>query len=712
MPIDPYSPCPGGTGKKIKFCCPHLLGELQKIQRMLEGEQYQACLGHVERLEKSNPDQPCLLSVKTLLLRILERFDDARKTTIRFLDKYPENPIALAESAMLAAIDEEGHQAMRLILRAVTATGELHPRVYQAMDVITRMLAASGEFLAARALASIQVGVHREDRSAVELLLQMNGSPRVPLLIKQSASKLLPPPEDAPWKEELDEILSMTGEIRWMEAEARLAPLAERVGEPLVWQNLATLRAWLADTPRCIEALERLATLDVPLEDAVEAEAVARLLDDDPLGDGLEVSSLTYHVSDAPRLEEALFAAPRVGGMPPEMATRVTDEVPPPKSVFVLFDRVSVDTDKVTSHEDLARVVGQALLFGKQTDRDARLEVIGVSASDLDAVKSLLSETGGDAIGGEPERELAGHDSASRQLLVPNWRLPAQLARDEFQRIIGEHLEQALLETWPQTPLGLLDGKCPQEVAGDEAYRVRLLAAIMVLDCWLQDDNTHFDWNRLRSHLGLPTLDPIDPQQTPLDTLPLVRWSRVEVEKLDDEALSAGYRRAMTFRAEPAMRRLAPAVADRPSFTGRPERRLALEMMIGTCEDLDQALRYLEAARQEPNQPKGACAHWDLLELPLRFRREEPDEARRVLEHLERRHINEPGVAHALSELLVRLGVLNPDGTPAVPLEEAPPEQPSLIVPGQEGAKPGELWTPDSQKPSGDKPGIWTPGQQ
>jgi hypothetical protein len=31
MPIDAYSPCPGGTGKKIKFCCPDFLGELETI---------------------------------------------------------------------------------------------------------------------------------------------------------------------------------------------------------------------------------------------------------------------------------------------------------------------------------------------------------------------------------------------------------------------------------------------------------------------------------------------------------------------------------------------------------------------------------------------------------------------------------------------------------------------------------------------------------
>ena len=228
MPIGPYSPCPGGTGKKVRFCCPKLLGELQKTVRMLEGEQFQACLRHVEQLEKTNPDQPCLLSIKTLLLRILNRFDEARDTAARFLEKHPDNPVALAESGLLAAANEDGHQAMQLILRALNASAdELHARVYQAMDAISRMLAADGHFMAARALATLQLNVRRDDRDAVEFLLQLNASPNVPLVIKQSATALESPPDEVPWKDRFGEIASLAAEIRWAEAEQRLTRLAE-----------------------------------------------------------------------------------------------------------------------------------------------------------------------------------------------------------------------------------------------------------------------------------------------------------------------------------------------------------------------------------------------------------------------------------------------------------------------------------------------------
>ena len=105
MSLDAYSLCPGGTGKKIKFCCGDFLAELQKIDRMLEGEQYLACLKHVDRLLEQEPgrDRACLLATKCVLLRATDQVEAARATAAAFLVKYPENQVALAEMAILAA---------------------------------------------------------------------------------------------------------------------------------------------------------------------------------------------------------------------------------------------------------------------------------------------------------------------------------------------------------------------------------------------------------------------------------------------------------------------------------------------------------------------------------------------------------------------------------------------------------------------------------
>lgn len=711
MPAGAYSPCPGGTGNSIKFCCNDLLGELQKIERMLDGEQYLACLQLVDRLLEANPDKACLLATKTLLLRILQRADEVRDTVAAFLEKHPDNPIALVESAMLSASRRECRQAVDLIVRAVAASGnQMHARVYQGIGLVSRLLAAQGELLAARALAILQLDIQEDDRQPMQLLVEVNSSPRVPLLVKDERT-LRDCPDDVSWKVPFDEASSLALQARWTEADQRLTELAERVdAEPALWHNLAIVRGWLADAPGCVEALQKLATLDVPLEDAVEAEALALFLSPDPLRDMVDVLTLRYTVDDVDQLEAALGASPQAALTNVDLSSLATEDSPPPKSVFVLFDRAVPKPGVQITPDNTPRVLCQTLLYGKQTDRDALLEVAEVLAPDLDSAKTLLAELAGDALKGEPEQTVAHKASATQELLNCNWRLPPNCSQEDFQRLTTQYIEDAVLEAWPRAPLGLLDGMCPQD-ADRETMRVKLLAAVLVLEFWFEQTGGQFDFNRLRSRLGLPVLEPIDPEETSLDDLPLVRWSRLVVDKLPDEALLEGYRRAMACGLRTAMPEFARAVVQRPSLTGREERPLAFQMMARTADDPGAALQYLADGRKEAGQEAGSCAHWDLAELPIRLGRGDGEGASRLLNHIQAQHINEPGVARALTDLLIELGVLRPDGTPAAPPPGAPTaDDPSLVTPDESAAQPGKLWTPDSQKPAGDKPGIWTPG--
>ena len=55
MPVDPYAACPGGTCKKVKFCCPDLVGDLEQLDRLIEGDQISAALEQVKRLSEKHP---------------------------------------------------------------------------------------------------------------------------------------------------------------------------------------------------------------------------------------------------------------------------------------------------------------------------------------------------------------------------------------------------------------------------------------------------------------------------------------------------------------------------------------------------------------------------------------------------------------------------------------------------------------------------------
>src|SRR5688572_3997234 len=103
MAVDPYALCPCGSGKKLKFCCSDLVGEIEKIHRMIEGEQPRAALRHVEQTLARFPGRASLLDLKASLELSLEETDAARKTVEGFVKAHPESPTAHACEALLLA---------------------------------------------------------------------------------------------------------------------------------------------------------------------------------------------------------------------------------------------------------------------------------------------------------------------------------------------------------------------------------------------------------------------------------------------------------------------------------------------------------------------------------------------------------------------------------------------------------------------------------
>jgi hypothetical protein len=78
-----------------------------------------------------------------------------------------------------------------------------------------------------------------------------------------------------------------------------------------------------------------------------------------------------------------------------------------------------------------------------------------------------------------------------------------------------------------------------------------------------------------------------------------------------------------------------------------------------------------------------------------------------LIQHIQGQHIEEPGVADALTRLLIEVGILRPDGTPMPPPTR---QQPGPVAMEEPAAEPGRLWTPDSGPAQGGGGKLWTPG--
>ena len=157
-------------------------------------------------------------------------------------------------------------------------------RTYQAAEILVDALVHQGRWLPARALLQFLLIVQRENRNVSQMLTDLLRSPDVPLLLKEDP-RFPQPPENARWADRFARAISPMMYGDWRTTEGNLSALVAEVNHfPALWRSLAAVRGWLNDYSGSIEALRRYASFDIPLEDAVEAEATAMLLSDSPLG--------------------------------------------------------------------------------------------------------------------------------------------------------------------------------------------------------------------------------------------------------------------------------------------------------------------------------------------------------------------------------------------------------------------------------------------
>lgn len=714
MPIDSYSLCPGGTGKPIKFCCKDQVPQLQQLERMIEGGQNKAALTLVDRQLETHPDRACLLALKAMVLRALDEPEQQKVVAEAFIAKHPDNPLALAEKAMALVAEGQPREALLTLQRSIAASSEgIYGRVYEAMDEVAQALLQAGEIAAGRALLVMQSAVNEEDGHPLEMVLRLNASPSIPTLLKdeQFSAEI---PEGAPAKPAFDAAMQDVSQGRWLSGAEQFAALAQLYPEePAVWRNLAILRSWLADSQGAAQALRTLAGLPIPVEDAAEALAEALFMSADPLGDEVDQSQVTFTLADPEQAQAALAGWTRAVAMPIDPGTlRTSEDQPPPKSAWMLLDRPPVAADASTAEpQHLPHILCQALLFGRQTDRDARLELMGIAEPQRATLEADLRTALGSAIAGQPTAKVLGRISASRMMIRLGRYLPRGTTPEQSEALISQLLEQAILQDWPAHRLGLLDGQSPRDVAGQAPYQVRVLAAILMLQQWMETAGETFDFNRLRSALGLPTQGPIDPTYVHVERMPLVRLARVEVEKLGDEPLLVAFRRVIGFGVPAAVAKYARTLVDRPQAGSPDERDTAYRLLVQRERDPGRVVELLDRGRKEAQAAGRSCATFDLMELPVRLMRGEGAELGRLVDHIQRTHIREPGVGQALAQFLVEIGAIRPDGSPAMPAAAAQ-DQAGIIVPGGgPAADSGKIWTPDGDTGGGAKPGkLWTPG--
>lgn len=699
MPLDPYQPCPCGIDKKVKFCCgSDIVGELNKIHDLVQGEQRLGAIDHINRLLAANPNRGCLLLEKASIQLELREFEQAKKTVNDLLTVLPSNPNGLALLATLEAAEAKTSEAVDTLQQALeSAQGRITSHLYQAITVVAHALAVTGEPLAARGHLLFQVGAtDGQERGAMSALLQVEASGQIPLpalgldrpTAPEASGRL-----SAAGIAEFNDALKEAGVGCWLNAAQKLESLAEREPyDPAVWKSIGLFRCWLADNDKAKAALRRYASFaSIPRDDAVEAEAIVQYLTDASDIDTLPEMTLTYAVTDASALQEHLLSNRRLQSVQFDPASfREADEVPP-LSMFMLLDREVPPTSEGLSRENVPTVVGELLLFGKQTDRQARVEMSLIKNDQYDPRKRMLEEVLGQFSGGLQSEEETGRVASVAAALSLSWRLPDNTPNELRKQMVAEHRRNILLNVWPDLPQGVLDGKTLRQAAADASMQVRALATVLLADLSEADEMPIY--NDVRRAVGLPTVEPLDPQGLRVASLSPAKLARLEVKKLSDEDLEGVFHRGMMMSSPRILRKVGPEMIARPELSAKIDKAELLEILARVSTDSDESLAYIQQAQETAVAAGKSPARFLIAEIPIRIQRREIDEFRRLFDRLSTKHINEAGVAQALQSILYQLGILRPDGSVAPPrggATAAAGQAPQSVPPPA-----GGLWTPD-----------------
>ncbi len=715
MALDPYQPCPCGSEKKLKFCCgADVSHELEKIQLAMDGEQRLAALDHINKLLATHPKLPSALMYKAIVELSLGELEPARQSTARLLAAAPTNPAGLGLAAILDCQDGKVLEAIGRVQQGLEQNpGKIHHLVYQAIGTLGRALFATGEVLAARGHLSYQVRVTQgKDENAFSAMMDLDASGQVPL-IAHTFDVLVPPPTEgslsAAGLAEFQNALRDSQFGCFQAAAKKFEALAgSEPNEPTVWRNLGTLLVTLAEDDIAAAIFQKYAAFaSVPRDEAIEAEALAQFLAMNREDFQVPEMTAVFNIEDAAALKEAWINNKQLQAITLRPEDMDLDEgEPPPQSAFFVLDREVPATGIDIGREAIPRVLGELLFYGRQTDRAARIEFTAPQLDDwaqrLQTVRSLI----GSHLQGEPVEEFVGWMNRNAAILAVNWRFPDDTPEDQRKTLILEQRKHLLLNVLPDAPQAGLDGATLRQGAADSALQNKALATILLMDLAQPQEEPVF--NELRRSLGLPELGEFEASGRRIQAVSLAQLCRVDAKKLSDDELMQGFTRGTLVSCRRLVLRMGREIIARPTLDKIAYKEDVFEILSRQSTEPEETLDLLIKAQDWAKARGRSPARFMLQEIPLRLLRGEQAEFTRIMETLRSKHMNEPGIAQGLYQMLAQLGLIRPQAGGGQPgAMGGMPASPAMPAP----VAAGGVWTPN-QPAAADagKSKLWLPG--
>ncbi len=726
--VDPYMPCPCGSGQKFKWCCQKVETYAERAQRMVDSGQFESALKPLEEGLARFPDNAWLLTRKAIIEVNLKRLDAAKATLQGLLGKNPGHVGATILLARLLLDTEGPGPAIAQFQQGLSAMAEDRRRELAPMaQYLGVSLNQAGLPIAAMKhleLAARWAGDQDKDQSIARGIRQLRGNPRLSPWDK-NPYRLQPVPEgvtDA-FRESFERAMGWAEEGLWASAASAFELLsAGSSAGAAADRNRGLCCLWIADNEAAAAALRRYIARTGPTTDAVDLEALCQVFDEGRGGETVEFVHLTWPIRDRAGLLRALEASPHFVAGPPR-PLRQDDPDSPPTERFFLLDRPRITARPGLTPRDIPTTEAEVIVGENavvlETYDDNRLNRL------IDRFTAAARATIPPA---HPRTKVI--EKVPRYVLAMSWQwsMPEGLPDEDVERIEREQRAYILGEVWPETPNPTLRRRTPVQAARAGDAETALRAALRLLESGEEDTGGLLDWDQVRARLGLKPEPAVDPKDLDLDRLHLSRWPMIPVAELDDDRLVDLYHRAREWGMPAVANAAGRVIAERPSLLSRY--RIdplglfgSLAIAAARKDDRAAAQEWVRRGRQaESLKPAPRTLEWELTELQVAAILDRPEVWVPTIVVLLERYRGNQDATSAVLYRLVQMGLVQPVVDPNHPgqvlLDTGILDRlvaaygPRVTTAAGEigvAAGRGEIWTPDAARGGA---AIWTPGSE
>ena len=731
--VEPYSPCPCGSGQKFKWCCHKVESYADRAQRLLEGGQTEAALKALDDGLKKEPGNAWLLTRKALILTRENRPEEAKETVRTVLRGNTKHPGALVLLTRLALETEGPAEGAAQFQQALSAFSE------EERGGLASLAKVVGLFLS-------EAGYYPAAIRHLLLSLQLEGGPDPEGIVANAYRMILSNPEVSPWFKNLDLLKSappglpdvvlqrfeeaagwaLTG--LWASAAAGFETLASDPDAGAAAEaNLGLCRLWTADDAGATDAFHRYISRLGPTEEAVDVEVLCQLIQPPDAGPKVELVRLTWPVRDREALLRALRADPAVndegpGPLDPD------DPDSPEVEEFTLLNRPRVSGAAAEGGKGLS-ANDVPLILGRVNVSDAQAMLTAFDDGRLDRLSERFTTLAGASLPpAHPKTKVLSRVARSTVALIWEWLLPDDLSPADELRLKREQRARMIGDVWPKTPQYYLGNRTPEQAAKDGDAEVPLRAALIQLEAWSGPGGDGFDAAAMRARLNVPPEPVPDPETVEPRRMQLGRLTLVPIERLSDEKLVDVYRRARSAALLPVQARAATALTERPEALAAVEGGSMpvytdLATLAAREGDFAAASEWVRRGRQadSPADRAANTPQWDMLDVRLRALVDPPETWVPELAAVLERYRPNAEASQTLVLNLMEMGLIEFVPNPDVPgdmmidsrvfqallAQYGPRVTTASGQLGVSAAKP-EIWTPGGT--GGGSGGIWTPG--